>query len=173
MDTIDIALAADGGYFCGLFVTACSIAKYASPGARLRFDILDGGLSEGDWALLRDKVAAFHADTEFRRLEVNGAAFKDCLSWHGNHMAYARLLLPDLLPDADYCVYCDVDFLWMRDIAALWDEKRENIALISTWNGAESTWDVDGGFSVSTTSPDAALNCLRSNRRSTTRPCST
>jgi len=146
MDTIDIALAADGGYFCGLFVTACSIAKYASPGARLRFDILDGGLSEGDWALLRDKVAAFHADTEFRRLEVNGAAFKDCLSWHGNHMTYARLLLPDLLPDADYCVYCDVDFLWMRDIVELWHERRENIALISTWDGAKSTWDVDGGW---------------------------
>lgn len=42
-DIIDIALASDGGYFCGLFVTACCIAKHADKAANLRFNILDGG----------------------------------------------------------------------------------------------------------------------------------
>lgn len=144
MEVIDIALAADGGYFCGLFVTACSIAKYADKDVRLRFNILDGGIADDDWNLLTQKVMAYHAQSEFNRLPINGEMFKDCLLWHGNHMTYARLLLPELLADIDYCIYCDVDFLWMRDISALWSERDENIALISTWDGAKSTWDVDG-----------------------------
>ena len=40
--------------------------------------------------------------------------------WNGNRMAYARLLLPEALPDVDYVIYCDVDFLWLRDVAELW-----------------------------------------------------
>ena len=145
---IDIALAADGGYFCGLFVTACSIAKYADKAASLRFNILDGGISNEDWGLLTQKVMAYHPQSEFRRLPITGETFKDCLLWHGNHMTYARLLLPDLLPNSDYCIYCDVDFLWMRDISELWAERQDDIALISTFDGAKSTWDVDGGWLV-------------------------
>lgn len=143
-EPINIALAADGGYFCGLLVTACSIAKYASNEVMLRFNILDGGIIENDWELLKDRIVHFHPSSEFRRFKITEDLFKDCLSWHGNHMTYARLLLPDLLSNVDYCVYCDVDFLWMRDIAELWAERKDNVALISTWDGAKSTWDVDG-----------------------------
>ena len=146
MPKIDIALAADAGYFCGLFVTACSIAKYASEDVVLRFNILDGGIRDEDFALLEKVVGKYHEKSEFRRFAITGEMFKDCLLWHGNHMTYARLLLPDLLDDVDYCVYCDVDFLWMRDISELWAERREDVALISTWDGAKSTWDVDGGW---------------------------
>lgn len=146
IDIIDIALAADSGYFCGLFVTACSIAKYADKTASLRFNILDGGIPDADWGLLTQKVAACHPQSEFRRLQITEDRFKDYLLWHGNHMTYARLLLPDLLSDSDYCIYCDVDFLWMRDISELWAERQDDIALISTWDGARSTWDVDGGW---------------------------
>lgn len=146
MEKIDIALAADGGYFCGLFVTACSIAKYANKDARLRFNILDGGIGEEDWVRLETTVLRYHGESELRRFKITGEMFKDFLLWHGNHMTYARLLLPDLLSDADYCIYCDVDFLWMRDIAELWDERRDDVALISTWDGAQSTWNVDGGW---------------------------
>ena len=147
-DIIDIALAADGGYFCGLFVTACSIAKHADKAASLRFNILDGGIAERDWELLTQKVTAYHSQSEFKRLPITGETFKDCLLWHGNHMTYARLLLPDLLPDSDYCIYCDVDFLWMRDISELWAQRQADIALISTYDDTKWVHDIDGKWLV-------------------------
>lgn len=139
MEVIDIALAADGGYFCGLFVTACSIAKHAANDVTLRFNILDGGIEERDWNLLVEKVGGLHSAVEFNRLTVDDEMFADYPDWHGNKMAYARLMLPDALPDPDWCIYCDVDFLWMRDIAELWAERDERYAFIGTMDGAEWT----------------------------------
>jgi len=43
MEAIQIALAANAPYFCGMVVTACSIAKSARADCRLVFNILDGG----------------------------------------------------------------------------------------------------------------------------------
>ena len=139
MEVIDIALAADSGYFCGLFVTACSIAKYAAKDVTLRFNILDGGIEERDWNLLVEKVGGLHSAVEFNRLTVNDEMFADYPDWHGNKMAYARLMLPGALHDVDWCIYCDVDFLWMRDISELWAERDERYAFISTMDGAEWT----------------------------------
>lgn len=36
-------------------------------------------------------------------------------------MTYARLLLPDLLPDVDQVIYSDVDIIWLADVAELWE----------------------------------------------------
>ena len=151
-EIIDIALASDSGYFCGLFVTACSIAKYAAKSASLRFNILDGGIAEADWKLLEDKVRTYHPKSEFNRIPVNDGLFKDYPAWHGNKMAYARLMLPDILPEVDWCIYCDVDFLWMRDIAELWAERDESCAFIGTKDGSkwaldmEEAWFLKHGF---------------------------
>ena len=141
MEVINIALAADGGYFCGLFVTACSIAKYAAKDVTLRFNILDGGIEERDWNLLVEKVGGLHAAVEFNRLTVNDEMFADYPDWHGNKMAYARLMLPDALPNVDWCIYCDVDFLWMKDIAELWAERDDKYALVGIRDGAQWTLD--------------------------------
>lgn len=141
MSKVDIALAADASYYCGLFVTACSIAKYADEAAILRFNILDGGILNEDWGLLLDKVMALHQKSEFNRILVNDELFKDYPAWHGNKMAYARLMLPDVLPDVDWCIYCDVDFLWMKDIAELWAERDDKYALVGTKDGAQWTLD--------------------------------
>ena len=142
-EIIDVALAADGGYFSGLFVTACSIAKYADKAASLRFNILDGGISDKDWGLLLEKVRAIHQKSEFNRVLVNDELFKDYPAWHGNKMAYARLMLPDALPEVGWCVYCDVDFLWMKDIAELWKERDDRYAFLGTRDGAQWTLDCE------------------------------
>ena len=85
-------------------------------------------------------------------MPVNEEMFARYPEWHGNKMAYARLMLPDALPDVDWCVYCDVDFLWLRDVAELWKEKEEGITLVGTMDGArvtldeESRWFADNGY---------------------------
>ena len=139
IELIDIALAADGGYFCGLFVTACSIANYADESAKLRFNILDGGIAERDWNFLLEKARAIHQKSEFNRIFVNDELFKDYPAWHGNKMAYARLMLQEALPDVDWCIYCDVDFLWMRDIVELWKERDDKYVFIGTKDGVDWT----------------------------------
>ena len=68
---IEIALAADGGYFCGLLVTACSIAKYADKSVALRFHILDGGISESDWHFLVEIVTRYHKGSSFNKILVD------------------------------------------------------------------------------------------------------
>lgn len=127
---VEIALAADDGYFSGLFVTACSIAESACRNVPIIFNILDGGITSEHWALLERRVRELHADADFRRLPVDEQLFADYPAWNGNKMAYARLMLPTALPEVDWIVYCDVDFLWMRDIAELWAERDDSLAFI-------------------------------------------
>lgn len=142
-EVIDIALAADSGYFCGLLVTASSIAKYAREDARLRFNILDGGIDKKDWKLLEKGIKGLHRNSEFRRLPVDENLFKKFPAWHGNKMAYARLMLPDVLQDVEWCIYCDVDFLWLNDICKLWSERDDKYAFIGTIDGVESTLEME------------------------------
>lgn len=144
METIDIALAANQGYFGGLFVTACSIAASASEDVELCYNILDGGICAKDHDYLEERVRSLHAKSSFRWIPVNEELFAKYPAWHGNKMAYARLILPEALPDVDWIVYCDVDFLWLRDIAELWKEREDGLALIGTPDGTSVTRDIDG-----------------------------
>ena len=151
-ERIEIALAADGGYFCGLLVTAASIAKYANKSVRLVFNILDGGVSNGDYSFLVETVQRYHLESTFNRVLVDEKLFVNYPKWNGNRMAYARLLLPEALPDVDYVIYCDVDFLWSRDISELWRERDAAIAFIGTKDGVEYTrvkemkWFAENGY---------------------------
>lgn len=139
MIPIEIALAANGPYFCGMLVTACSIAKSARQNCRLSFNILDGGLDDEQKAFMERRVGDFHSDSAFRYLPVNDELFKDYPEWHGNKMAYARLMLPTALPEVDWIVYCDVDFLWLRDIGELWAERDDSLAFIGVQDLSEIT----------------------------------
>jgi len=139
MDTIEIALAANEPYFCGMLVTACSIAKFARNDCRLSFTILDGGIGVANRNFLEERLEHFHPETDVRYLEVNDDLFAAYPDWHGNKMAYARLMLPTALPDVDWIVYCDVDFLWLRDVAELWAERDEHIAFIGVQDLSELT----------------------------------
>lgn len=139
MEVIEIALASDQGYFCGLFVTACSIAESASKDVALRYNILDGGICANDHTYLEDRIRAFHPNSSFNWIAVNDSLFKDYPAWHGNKMAYARLMLPTALPGVDWIVYCDVDFLWLRDIAELWKCKDDKLAFVGVQDLSEVT----------------------------------
>lgn len=151
-ETIEIALAANGGYFDGLFVTACSIAEYASKDVCLSYNILDGGIASDDCGLLERTVLRLHTKSRFNYIAVDEQLFAGYPKWNGNRMAYARLILPNALPDKDWVAYCDCDFLWMRDISELWKERDCNYWLIGTKDGTpwamalEREWFSGNGF---------------------------
>ena len=130
METIDIALASDAAYFPGLLVTAASLARAASRGVRLRFNVLDGGLGGKNVSLLRERLSLEHPHAKLRTFPVDDAMFKSFREWNGSgRMAYARLLLPGLLPESEFAIYCDVDFLWMADVAELWKLRDRSVSL--------------------------------------------
>lgn len=143
MESIEIALASNEAYFCGLLVTACSIAEYADKSSHLSFHILDGGLTPRSCSSLQKKVLELHADSSFDLIPFNEADFSDCPSWNGSRLIYSRLMLPKWLPDVDWVVYSDVDFLWMRDIAELWRQRDEDYAFVGVLDPDRPTRESD------------------------------
>ena len=121
METIDIALASDAAYFPGLLVASASLARAASRDVSLRFNVLDGGVGGENVRFLRERLLVEHPHAELRMFPVDDARFGSFRAWNGTgRMAYARLVLPELMRDVDFVIYCDVDFLWMADVAELW-----------------------------------------------------
>ncbi len=121
MEEIDIALASDADYFPGLLVTSVSLARSASRDVSLRFNLLDGGVGRENLAFLEKQLAAAHPRVRLRTFPVDEARFEAFPGWTGgSRMAYARLLVAEVLSDLDFVLYCDVDFLWTADVAELW-----------------------------------------------------
>lgn len=141
---VEIALAADGGYFPGLFVTACSIAEHAAKDVALRFHVLDAGVREEDKRLIERKTLELHPAVAFEWIPVDQKMFEGLPKWNGGYMVYTRLLLPRLLKDVDWCIYCDCDFLWLKDVAELWSERDDQYAMLGTRDGAGWTLDIEG-----------------------------
>ena len=50
-------------------------------------------------------------------LQLDTSIFKRIKGLHGNWMAYARLLLPDVLPETSRIIYLDADVIVRCDIA--------------------------------------------------------
>lgn len=121
METIQIALASDVNYFPGLLVTSVSLAQHASRDVALVFNVLDGGIGKDELGFLREKLSAAHPHTTLKVFAVDAAQFADFPEWNGgSRMTYARLIVPTLMSDCDFVLYCDVDFFWTGDVAELW-----------------------------------------------------
>ena len=125
MMRIHIALAADEKFTCGLIVTAGSMAMHASRDAELVFHILDGGIEAATFKRIVAMVTKWHPHCEFVRHPVDESVFSDFPIWGANRMTYARFLIPRFLPDEDYCIYCDVDFVWLADVGELWSKRNQ------------------------------------------------
>ena len=118
---ISVSCASDHAYFCGLWVTLHSLCTHCAEGCALRLHILDGGLTAEDRAALATLAWRFPGKTIDVRLHpIDPSDFSSLPKWRGNHVAYARLMLQDLLQDEDYTLYTDVDTLWLRDVSELW-----------------------------------------------------
>lgn len=126
---IEIALAADSAYAAGLQVTAVSMALSATRDCRLSYTFLDGGFDDGFYGKMCARLQEAHPHVRTRRFKVDEEMFADFPAWRGNKMAYARFLLPELLPGVHHVIYCDVDFMWRKDIAELWNSRNDGVPL--------------------------------------------
>ena len=126
---IHVVLSADNAYFEGLLVTAWSIAANCRQPQDLVFHVIDGGISDSNWKFFVRSLGRFDAETD-RIIIDQSSCLKSFGTWHGTgKMAYARLLLPDLLPNTDHIIYSDVDIIWLADISRLWDLRDARLIL--------------------------------------------
>lgn len=136
---IQVALASDDGYVCGLIVTAASMAINVSKDAFIHFNVLDCGISDKSYDEICNRVMTCNPNVDFRRHYITEDMMSTMPKWHGGKATYARLFLPDLLPECDHVVYCDVDFLWVGDISELWSLRDDAVAMIGVHDAGELT----------------------------------
>lgn len=106
---------ADEKFFPGLAVAVASAVAAASGDCDYRFLILDGGLKSESLDELRGTVSRIAAGrkirTELEVLEVDQTRLMVLPERRGSRMTYAKLVLPEILPDLDSIVYLDADVL--------------------------------------------------------------
>lgn len=140
---LHIATAADENYALPAAVTVCSVLRHLSPLDRVTLYFLDGGISrrsrnrlESTWQDPRLQVHWLKPDRQkLERLPVSG---------HVTQTAYARILLPSLLPpDLKRVIYLDSDLLVQRDLSQLWDEPFQGSACLAIQDAAAPCIDAE------------------------------
>ena len=126
---VTIASCANDAFATGLIMSLASALAQSSGRFIYDFAVLDGGLTEQSQAELiavLDRVSSrVQTSYTLRYLRPSKEVTQQLPTRVGNWMAYARLLLPELLPDADFAVYMDSDILAMRGVEGLWTRGME------------------------------------------------
>ena len=140
---VEIALASDDKYFQGLLVTAVSMVEHASNDAILSFHILDGGISQANFTFFENRLSKLNPSVTINRIIVDESSLSQFPLYWSSKMTYARLLLPSLLPNVDFVIYSDVDFIWLTDICRLWKQCDDNFVLSSPREQMEDTLSIE------------------------------
>jgi len=116
-----IVLASNELYFPGLYCAVASALCHSHPTREVDLKVLDGGIfrtSRDTLSRLIDRVGkAVHLDF----MPVDPSVFGKAMLGPGqSHMAYCRILLPQLL-DVPRLIYLDCDVLVFRDLSELFD----------------------------------------------------
>jgi lipopolysaccharide biosynthesis glycosyltransferase len=123
-NVIHVVLAADVNYAMPLTVAICSVAINCDKKCGLLFHLIQNGIVQK----LRSKIERSLEMTGFPDARVNwiDAPLERVADFHIAHpwitsMAYARLLIPELLPaDVEKAIYLDCDIVVNEDIGELW-----------------------------------------------------
>ncbi|MEK6481698.1 glycosyltransferase family 8 protein [Catalinimonas sp. 4WD22] len=119
-ENIHIACAGDERYFPGLLATLSSILINTRYQEGISFHIIDGGIRQESWQIL-DRTLQRLCNVEILSYPIDQSDFEGFPDFfYDSKMAYARLLLPNLLP-IDKVIYVDIDILFLKDIKLLWE----------------------------------------------------
>lgn len=130
---VHIAYTTDANYLDYCLVSAASAAFGAGPGLEIVFHLVETGLSDEAWQKFREKVVSVNGKATCRRHTIRLDAFSGAKGWRGNRIVYARLLLPQLIDDADWVLYVDGDTLFLGDCEGLFrpaDDKADRKSVV-------------------------------------------
>lgn len=122
-EPIEILLVSDANYSAFLATTIVSILSNAAPDDRLRFHIVDGGMTQDDLDKIKELAQARQFEVEFYRpvLQSHCKAFRDDVKTFPVVVNY-RLFLAKYLPSTlDKVLYMDVDVVALKSLRELWD----------------------------------------------------
>jgi lipopolysaccharide biosynthesis glycosyltransferase len=136
-DGIRIVLAADDNYAMPLAVAMCSVAWNCDPSCSISFYIVQRNIT-GDLRrkVERSVIASGHPHLTFQWLEIPGEVQRiddlDVCLDYTTSLTFARLLIPDLLPEnIPRVIYLDSDVVVCDDISKLWAFDVSDYALLA------------------------------------------
>lgn len=129
--SLNLVYATDMGYLTPTLVSAASALSWTSDRSRIILHVLDCGVEDEAWGQFVSKLKKwFGVEFCIKRHVVDLSNYAQFRSWHGSRGIYARLLLPEILRNEDWCVYCDGDTLFTDDPLKLESYMDERYALI-------------------------------------------
>lgn len=138
------AYASDGKYALQLKIAVASLLYATRLTPRLlHIHILDLGLNDTQWNETVKSWKAILDATEFHRHVISTDQFSKYKQWNNSYATYARLLLPDIISDAEWCLYADCDTFFIDDPAALQNALNNKLALVGHLNPIAITTQYD------------------------------
>jgi lipopolysaccharide biosynthesis glycosyltransferase len=131
-----VVLACDEAYAMPLATTLRSIVDSNSSGHRISFYVLTTGMSDGARKRVLNSLPAGTASIQWLHVGLDAFAEYQTRS-HISKMTYARLLIPEMFPDADRALYLDSDILVLRDLTPLWETDLEGNLLGAVLDGMD------------------------------------
>jgi len=144
---VDVVFAVDSGYVVGLRGALASLCAHLGDPGRLRVTVLHDGLP----AAVRAAVAAAAPRAEVRFSEVRDERLGVLplprrISPYITEISFARLLIPELLPDLSRVLYLDADVLVLGDVTELWDTPLDGVPVAAVVDPMVTTWDAPRGI---------------------------
>lgn len=140
-----IVYATDMGYLMPTFVAAASALAWASDRSEIALYVLDCGVEDPVWEkFARDLRRMFGEEFELHRRTVDLSRFAAFRGWtNGSRGIYARLDIPNLLPEAEWCVYADGDTLFTDDplkLKGIWTGDCALMGHLDAFGENQRTW---------------------------------
>lgn len=125
MSKLHLVYAADANYLFPTEVSMRSAFHWASRPRQLIVHLLDCGIPDDVWSRWETHLREALPELALVRHGIDVKRFTGLRVYKGSLAAYARLAIPELLTDADWCVYADGDTLFLDDpfrLQACFDE---------------------------------------------------
>jgi lipopolysaccharide biosynthesis glycosyltransferase len=136
--SLTLAFASDENYLDGLVGTLSGVARSA-PGATIRAYVLDCGIQDAGWREMEQTLRTRFSGLELVRhvIEPNQLSAFNPQNQNNrlNNSAYARLLLPELLPDTERIIYLDCDLMVDADLRPLFITQLEGALIGAVADG--------------------------------------
>lgn len=123
-NALQVVTGADERYRLPLAVTIASLLEAMCPESQLHLYLLDSGLTPETRERLHELVNRIRPDVQLTWLALDPAEFAHLEVRHRGYLspaAYARLKIPELLPELDRVIYLDSDLVVHSDLTALWN----------------------------------------------------
>jgi lipopolysaccharide biosynthesis glycosyltransferase len=140
-----IALCCNGTMLPGLHATLFSLVSKLSQRERVHLNLFITEVNEAEVDSIRGTVSDAGGVGALTFHQADLSAFKGLKALQGDWMAYMRLYLPTLMPEAGTILYLDSDLIINTDACAFFSYPLENAPLAAVL-GETVQWNLDRDF---------------------------